>query len=368
MSVYKRGNVWWYKFYFANKLIRDSAKTSSKTLAREAEKKRRRELEDGYNNLTKNDRNKRVQSVRKAAISYLADYKVRHPKSFNGFARYAVRHLVEHLGDKLLIEVTVNTVVSYQSARLREGASGKTINEEVGFLLRVMGDVGDVVRLKLKKDRKLKLPQNENCGRALTQEEEPRLLAEAQRAQSPFIFPAIIVALNTTMRDSEIRHLTWGQADFFKQLITVGKSKTAAGSGRTIPMNGELLKMLAEYKNWYEEKVAEALPGHYVFPWARSKKYDPTRPLVTFKTAWRTVRSKANVDLRFHDLRHTLITKLAESGAGDETIMAIAGHVSRRMLSRYAHIRTEAKRTALEAVATKPVVPSTEQPTRGTIQ
>ena len=49
-------------------------------------------------------------------------------------------------------------------------------------------------------------------------------------------------------------------------------------------------------------------------------------------------------------MRHTLITKLAETGAGDETIMGIAGHVSRRMLSRYAHIRTEAKRKALESI------------------
>ena len=57
--------------------------------------------------------------------------------------------------------------------------------------------------------------------------------------------------------------------------------------------------------------------------------------------------------ISFHDLRHTLITKLAETGTGDETIMGIAGHVSRRMLSRYAHIRTEAKRQALEAIATQ---------------
>jgi len=368
MSVYKRGNVYWYKFYFANKLIRESAKTPSKTLAKEAQKKRRRELEEGYNNLSKDSRNKRVQTVGNAASSYLTDYKVRHPKSFNSFAKYAGKHLVEHLRQELLIDVTANTVVSYQTARLREGASGKTINEEVGFLFRVMGDVGDVVRLRLKKSHELRLPQREDCGKALTQEEQSRLLAEAQRAQSPFIFPAIIVALNTTMRDSEIRHLTLGQADFFKQLITVGKSKTAAGSGRTIPMNSALLKTLAEYKNWYEEKVAEALPDHYVFPWARSKKYDPTRPLVTFKTAWMNVRRRANVDLRFHDLRHTAITNLCESGAGDEIIMAIAGHVSRRMLERYAHIRTEAKRKALEAVATKPVNPTIEQPTRGTIQ
>jgi len=51
MSVFKRGRIWWYKFYFANNLVRESAKTSSKTLAKEAEKQRRRELEEGYNGL-----------------------------------------------------------------------------------------------------------------------------------------------------------------------------------------------------------------------------------------------------------------------------------------------------------------------------
>jgi hypothetical protein len=38
---------------------------------------------------------------------------------------------------------------------------------------------------------------------------------------------------------------------------------------------------------------------------------------------------------------------------GLKTIMAIAGHVSRLMLTHYAHIRTEAKRRALESIATK---------------
>jgi integrase len=62
------------------------------------------------------------------------------------------------------------------------------------------------------------------------------------------------------------------------------------------------------------------------------------------------VRRKAGVSGRWHDNRHTLITELAESGAGDETIMEIAGHVSRQMLSRYSHIRLEAKRKALVSV------------------
>jgi hypothetical protein len=43
----------------------------------------------------------------------------------------------------------------------------------------------------------------------------------------------------------------------------------------------------------------------------------------------------------------------AESGAGDEVIMSIAGHVSRAMLSRYSHVRMEAKRRALDEIAAR---------------
>jgi integrase len=47
--------------------------------------------------------------------------------------------------------------------------------------------------------------------------------------------------------------------------------------------------------------------------------------------------------LRFHDLRHHAVTELAESQASDQTIMAIAGHVSARMLAHYSHVRLDAK-------------------------
>ena len=42
-------------------------------------------------------------------------------------------------------------------------------------------------------------------------------------------------------------------------------------------------------------------------------------------------------------------------GAGDEVIMSIAGHVSRAMLSRYSHVRMEAKRHALDEIATRQI-------------
>ena len=52
--------------------------------------------------------------------------------------------------------------------------------------------------------------------------------------------------------------------------------------------------------------------------------------------------------LRFHDLRHQAITELAEAGASDATMMAVAGHMSRRMLEHYSHVRMATKRTALD--------------------
>ena len=55
--------------------------------------------------------------------------------------------------------------------------------------------------------------------------------------------------------------------------------------------------------------------------------------------------------LRFHDLRHHAITELAESQASDRTVMSIAGHVSQQMLAHYSHVRIEAKRKALAALA-----------------
>jgi hypothetical protein len=52
-------------------------------------------------------------------------------------------------------------------------------------------------------------------------------------------------------------------------------------------------------------------------------------------------------------MRHQAITKLAESGASEQTIMSLAGHVSRKMLEHYSHIRLEAKRQAVRALSSR---------------
>jgi hypothetical protein len=179
------------------------------------------------------------------------------------------------------------------------------------------------------------------------------MLEEARKARSPHIYLALTLALNAGMRDAEIRNLTWEQIDFTKKFLAVGRSKTEAGEGRTIPLNSSLFEVLAEYAVWYREKFGEFRAEWYVFPFGKPSPSDPTRPVTTLKTAWNNVRKNAQVKGRWHDNRHTLITDLAESGAGDQTIMDIAGHVSKQMLKHYSHIRMEAKRHALEAIVTK---------------
>jgi hypothetical protein len=51
MSLYKRGDVWWYKFRFARQVIRETSKSEMRTVGKEAERARRRELEESFNRL-----------------------------------------------------------------------------------------------------------------------------------------------------------------------------------------------------------------------------------------------------------------------------------------------------------------------------
>ena len=69
------------------------------------------------------------------------------------------------------------------------------------------------------------------------------------------------------------------------------------------------------------------------------------------KSAWKRA-SAAFRGFRFHDLRHQAITELAERGASDATVMALAGHMSRAMMEHYSHVRMEAKRAAVAGLAT----------------
>ena len=136
MSVYKPSKQcqsWWYEFNFAGQRIRESAKTRSKKVARDAEKARRRELEEGFNGIKRRDR-ARLFSV--AAEEWVALKRPHLAPRSVAIEEQNLKHLNPHLGGKLLGDIAPEDIARYQQARLDEHAAPKTINLEIGTVRR----------------------------------------------------------------------------------------------------------------------------------------------------------------------------------------------------------------------------------------
>jgi integrase len=340
-------NIWWFEFSLAGKRIRESAQTPLKTIAREAEQDRRRELEKTLAGMPIEKRENRINSVADLVKTYLERYELDHrgrEKSIL-FAKGRLAHVTRLLGNSRLPDLTEDAVRRYIKTRIAEEVSGRTINMELGELSRAIGKQWSFLWPKVRKQEERK-----DIGRALSPEEEARLLESAGKKGRWHTAAVIIRALLLTgMRSGELTGAAWGQVDFQRRVLTVGRAKTSCGTGRQIPMNNDLFLLLSAHAAWFTEKFGAARPEHYLFPFG-SVPNDPTRPTTTLKTAWDSIRTDSGVSCRLHDLRHTAVTKLAEAGTPESTMLSLVGHMSRAMLERYSHIRMAAKRTAVESL------------------
>src|ERR1035437_629287 len=103
---------------------------------------------------------------------------------------------------------------------------------------RLCGEQGVLIRATLHCDKALKLPLPASPGRPYSAEEKTRMLEEAQKLGTPQMHAALALDLNTGLWDKELREIRWEQIDLVhKKALTVGKSKTEAGTGRVIPLN-----------------------------------------------------------------------------------------------------------------------------------
>ncbi len=181
---------------------------------------------------------------------------------------------------------------------------------------------------------------------------------------------------HTDMRGCEIKEMRWRDVDMIGRSLAVRKSKTEAGE-RVIPLNADAWAVILElYRR--SQTLGGIEPSHFLFPACETAHIDASRPIKSWRTAWRRLTRAIQcvgcgllqnpgaactgcgvsiaglkspfAGFRFHDLRHQAITELAESKASDQTIMSIAGHVSKKMLQHYSHVRLEAKRDALDAL------------------
>jgi integrase len=361
MAIYKRGEVWWYEFVFHGQRIRESTDSESKTLAVRAERQRRREMEESANG---------VRSTRRpvlfptAAREWMEANLARWSKSNIDIQKFNLKHLSAEFGSMLLADITPQHVGKYQGIRQKEGASNRTINMEVSTL-RMMMKAGRVWGA-ISQDVKM-LPERRDIGRALTPDEETRLFEACRKSSQPSLHTAVLIYCNTGLRNAELRRARWQQVDFLKAEFQVGEAKTDASEGRIVPLNHAALGAFEEWKH----RWPDAKPGDYIFPTEKlmfkgegatekgiMTAYDVNtgKPLGAWKRAWRTAKKQAGVECRIHDLRHHFISALAQTQTPDATIQAISGHLSRKMLEHYSHVRLDAKRRAVEALNVMQVV------------
>jgi integrase len=311
------------------------------------------------------------------------------------------------LGELPLKKITAQSILAYQKARIEAGISGRTVNLEIGLLRRVLkkskqwSRIADDVRM---------LPERPKEARVLTQEEKQGLLEIARTKDDwQVAYLAAVLALNTTCRSCELRGLRWKDVDWTAMTITIRRQSTKTNAGaRVIPLNPDALVALmelrdradkldrreAEKRGEQQAETKESRPAeHFVLPSCENGRFDATKPMKDWRSAWRSLTRavacpncgtlqrpsavcknedcRAGIEgvkspfygLRFHDLRHQAVTELAERGLSDQTIMAVAGHVSREMLNHYSHIRLEAKRQALAGLSNRTLASVTLQST-----
>jgi len=360
MALVKRGKTWHCHFVLDGQRFRQSLGTKDWREAQAKEKELIGQAMEGK--LTQTSTTLARQPFGQAADDYMTARKLELASASQAKEKQLLVQLRAYFQQGPLRAITAKRITEYRAWRAEQGVGPATLNAEIGILRRVMkrarlwARVADDIR---------PLREPSTIGKALTEEEKQRLLKMAvMRPEWETAYLAAILCLNTTARGCELKGLQWSDVDLFGRTLTVRKSKTAAGE-RVVPLTDVAASALARLRQRAEGFGAVA-PSHYVFAAFVPKfkfsgkkvidynvtGFDPARHLNSWRTAWRTLTKKAGLaGFRFHDLRHCAITQLAESGTSDSTIMAIAGHVSRRMLERYSHVRMEAKRKAMEALA-----------------
>jgi integrase len=144
------------------------------------------------------------------------------------------------------------------------------------------------------------LSTRDDVGRAITPEEEAALLQACAQSRSRSLVPFVTLAIETGARFGVIKTLQWGSVDFENRCPRWGKDKTAAGTGRVIPLNQRAVAALSFWATHFPDRK----PEHYVFPTERfgaaGNKFspeayasDPTKPIGSIKEAREAAKLRA---------------------------------------------------------------------------
>lgn len=331
--VYKRGNIWWFKFVFNGQLISRTTRQTNKKVAAAMEADFKRGLQRGELGLSETAIPEFAAAIKQfiewTAMTSKASTAKRHETSSAA--------LLKAFAGRKLSSITVNDVLAYQSQRLSgthrltgEKLKPATANRELACL-RALYNYWIRQGCKLKNPvEKLKFtPEDSDVFHVLSPAEEELYLA----ACSQPLHDIALIMLRTGMRPGEVYALKKSHINLHARSLQIVEGKTKAAR-RTLYFGDEVSRVL--------HARIKRIDSEYLFP----HETDPRKPMVKVNNAHAGALRRSGLRFRLYDLRHTCATRLAKH-TDLVTLAAILGHSKIQMVLRYAHPVESQKQEAM---------------------
>jgi integrase len=366
MSIFKRGNVYWYHFLFDGEHIQKSTKQGNPRIARQIEAAFKTALAKGEVGITERKKAPGFKAAMKAFLAWSESEHEAHPATHRRYKVSSIA-LLSHFGDKPIDRITAEDVEGFKTVRAMESATAKgkekgkrkstgkrirpaTLNRELACLKALFNHA-------LKSDFTFRnpvshvdfLPENNEQTRVLTYDEQGKYLAAA----TPMLRDVATLMLETGMRPDEVYRIKPENVNLTGGFLLNPFGKTKAAR-RRVPLTAAARNVLT--------RRMTGLEAPFLFPCDT----DPSRPVPKVNNAHdRAIKVSKVAKFRLYDLRHTWATRAAESGIDLVTLAALLGHSKIQMVLRYAHPTQEHQARSVEKMEQFLIaqrMTSTEQP------
>jgi integrase len=343
MSVYKRGEFYWYRFVWRGKEVAESTKQGNLKVAQDQERAHRLRLSNGELGLT--------AGRDKTVVPSLADYFAATimpwaevefadtPKSFKWY-RDNQRVLVafEPLAKAPLNEIGTALAEQFKTWRKAQGVGVHTVNSSIRVLRSVLNRAArERLRAPLVKGEIVVARGAKSRERVLTPEEEAKYLAECTE---PLRTVATII-VDMGFRPEEVFRIEWPCVNFTDDRIFIERGKSKAAR-RHVKMSARVRAMM-----WERWVAAEKPKAGYVFPAAKAS-VGHIVPNTVYAPHLAAVAASGVAPFVLYELRHTFLTRLGQSGCTPWEFAAIAGHGDVSVSKHYVHLSNEDTDSALE--------------------
>lgn len=159
-----------------------------------------------------------------------------------------------------------------------------------------------------------------------------------QEVGNPWALPAMILAIETALRQGKLFELRWTWVDLSERVIRIpltSRGSLNKGVPAMIPLSTRAVATLAALPRAVDEHVFCTTQNAVVLAFKRAKAN------YFAECARRGEKPVFLVDLRWHDLRHEAASRLFERGLHPLEVASVTGHKSMQMLKRYTHLKPQ---------------------------